>query len=62
MRLLGLLTTGVTLVSYVLAQDLTPEVSADKHHFQVRLCLFRCDLGRDAKRIIRVMSPVFVKS
>lgn len=34
MRLLRLLTTGVTLVSYTLAQGLTPEVSAEKHHYQ----------------------------
>jgi len=34
MRLLGFLTAGVTLVSYALAQDLTPEVSAEKHNFQ----------------------------
>lgn len=39
MRLLRFLTTGVTLVSYALAQDLTPEVSAEKHHYQVRHCL-----------------------
>jgi hypothetical protein len=61
MRLLGFLTAGVTLVSYALAQDLTPEVSAEKHNFQVRLCLFRRDFSRDAKCIIRAMSPVFVK-
>ena len=36
MRLLSFLVTGVTLVSYALAQDLTPEVSAEKHHYQVR--------------------------
>jgi len=36
MRLLSLLVTGVTLVSYALAQDLTPEVSVEKHDYQVR--------------------------
>ena len=39
MRLLRFLATGVTLVSYALAQDLTPEVSAEKHQYQVRHCL-----------------------
>jgi hypothetical protein len=62
MRLLGFLVTSVTLVSYALAQDLTPEVSAEKHHFQVRFRLFYCDLSRHIKRVIRVMLPVFVKS
>jgi len=63
MRLLSLLVTGVTLVSYALAQDLTPEVPAEKHHYQVRgFCPFRCAFGRDIKYISRVMSPVFVRS
>ena len=52
MRLLGFLITGVTLVSYALAQDLTPEVSAEKHHFQVRLRLFLWDFSHDIKRVI----------
>jgi len=34
MRLLRFLLTGVTLVSYALAQGLTPEVSPEKHHYQ----------------------------
>ena len=36
MRLLSFFVTGVTLVSYALAQDLTPEVSVEKHHYEVR--------------------------
>jgi len=47
MRLLGFLITGATLVSYAFGQDLTPEVSAEKHHFQVRLGLFRYDFSHD---------------
>jgi hypothetical protein len=42
MRLLRFLTAGVTLASYALAQDLTPEVSAEKHQYQVRYCPPRC--------------------
>jgi hypothetical protein len=35
MRLLRSLIAGITLASYTLAQDLTPEVSAEKHQYQV---------------------------
>jgi hypothetical protein len=45
MRLLHFLTAGVTLASYALAQDLTPEVLAEKHHYQVRLRPRRCGFG-----------------
>ncbi|KAH9977725.1 Hsp90 protein-domain-containing protein [Lactifluus volemus] len=35
MRFHSFFITGFALVSYVLAQDLTPEVSAEKHHYQL---------------------------
>jgi hypothetical protein len=62
MRLLRFLTTGVTLVSYALAQDLTPEVSPEKHHYQVRHRPRSCGFGHKFKCVTRVMSPVFVRS
>ncbi len=62
MRLLNFLITGLTLVSYALAQDLTPEVSAEKHHYQVRLCLVHCDFSRNIKRVTRAMLLVFARS
>jgi len=62
MRLLRCLIPGITLVSYALAQELTPDVSAEKHHYQVRLCLYRRGLSCNLIRAIRVMSPVFVRS
>ena len=45
MRLLRFLTAGVTLASYALAQDLTPEVSAEKHQYQVRYHPRCCGFG-----------------
>jgi hypothetical protein len=39
MRLLSILVAGVVLASRVLAQDIDPEVTVEKHHYQVRLQL-----------------------
>ncbi|KAH9049729.1 Hsp90 protein-domain-containing protein [Lactarius hengduanensis] len=39
MRLLSFLVAGVLLGSRVLAQDIDPEVTVEKHHYQVRLRL-----------------------
>jgi hypothetical protein len=39
MRLLSFLVAGVVLASRVLAQDIDPEVTVEKHHYQVRLRL-----------------------
>ncbi len=39
MRLLSFLVASVVLASRVLAQDVDPEVTVEKHHYQVRLLL-----------------------
>ncbi|KAI0254742.1 Hsp90 protein-domain-containing protein [Lactifluus subvellereus] len=54
MRLLSFFITGFAVLSYVLAQDLTPEVPAEKHHYQ-------SDVARLRKIVINSISDVFLR-
>jgi hypothetical protein len=61
MRLLSFLVAGVVLASRVLAQDIDPEVTVEKHHYQVRLQL-ASHVRLTAERVLRVTLPAFARS